>query len=142
MELKDLVPPLELCKQIPEGKFADSALIWSYDGDFWSVQDRNAVMPYIPENTHPAPTLQEILTVLPSTIMEDHQEYELVILDKRTDYHTLDWQIGYKKRIIWGKKFTAHKKYREHDYHLPSAALRLWLSVTSDKSEKSERDNP
>ena len=26
--LKDLVPPLDLCKQIPEGAFADSTLVW------------------------------------------------------------------------------------------------------------------
>lgn len=27
-ELKDIVPPLELCKQIPAGEFEDSALVW------------------------------------------------------------------------------------------------------------------
>ena len=29
--LKSIVPPLELCKQIPEGEFEDSALVWVYD---------------------------------------------------------------------------------------------------------------
>ena len=28
MELKDLVPPLELCKLIPEGEFSESALCY------------------------------------------------------------------------------------------------------------------
>lgn len=29
--LKSIVPPLELCKQIPVGEFEDSALVWVYD---------------------------------------------------------------------------------------------------------------
>ena len=29
--LERIVPPLELCKQIPEGEFEDAALVWVYD---------------------------------------------------------------------------------------------------------------
>ena len=29
--LKSIVPPVELCKQIPAGEFEDSALVWVYD---------------------------------------------------------------------------------------------------------------
>lgn len=29
--LESIVPPLELCKQIPEGCFEDSALVWTFD---------------------------------------------------------------------------------------------------------------
>lgn len=29
--LKSIVPPLELCKQIPVGEFEDTALVWVYD---------------------------------------------------------------------------------------------------------------
>lgn len=29
MELKNLVPPLELCKEIPAGEFEDSAFVWA-----------------------------------------------------------------------------------------------------------------
>ena len=29
--LKNLVPTLELCKQIPAGEFEDAALVWVYD---------------------------------------------------------------------------------------------------------------
>lgn len=29
--LEKIVPPLELCKQIPAGEFEDSALVWVYD---------------------------------------------------------------------------------------------------------------
>jgi hypothetical protein len=32
--LTDLVPPLELCKKIPAGEFADSKLVWRED---WSI---------------------------------------------------------------------------------------------------------
>lgn len=28
--LEQLVPPLELCQQIPDGAFADSALVWMH----------------------------------------------------------------------------------------------------------------
>ena len=28
--LERIVPPLELCKQIPEGEFEDAALVWVY----------------------------------------------------------------------------------------------------------------
>ena len=31
MRLEDLVPPLELCKKIPAGEFADSALVWAWN---------------------------------------------------------------------------------------------------------------
>jgi len=34
-EIEKLVPPLEMCKRIPEGEFADSALIWV---DRWLIE--------------------------------------------------------------------------------------------------------
>lgn len=135
MTLEDLVPPLKLCKQIPEGKFSDSALIWCYDGDFWSIQDRNAVMPYIPEDTHPAPTLQEILNNLPTSI-GDKIKLIPVLLDRRS--FKGDFQIGYARNCSYGG-LTSHQKYREHDLNPATAALRLWLSVQSVQSEKSDK---
>ena len=33
MRIEDLVPPMKLCKLIPKGKFADSALVWCEDED-------------------------------------------------------------------------------------------------------------
>lgn len=30
-KLESIVPPVELCKQIPGGEFEDSALVWVYD---------------------------------------------------------------------------------------------------------------
>lgn len=60
--LESIVPPVELCKQIPEGEFEDSALVW-VDGNTQNpfevfVEPRR----YAIDGTHcPAPTLAEIL---------------------------------------------------------------------------------
>ena len=65
MTLEDLVPPLELCKQIPAGKFQDSALVWMntlewVEGKYKWIQ---IVEPrrYAELIEAPAPTLAEIL---------------------------------------------------------------------------------
>ena len=60
--LENIVPPLELCKKIPEGEFEDSALVW-VDGDLQNPNDI-FVEPrrYAVEGTFiQAPTLEEIL---------------------------------------------------------------------------------
>ena len=58
--LQKLVPPIELCKLIPAGEFADSALIW--------VDEKNGVIPaelvIRKKYDIPAPTLQEIMAEL------------------------------------------------------------------------------
>ena len=59
--LKSIVPPLELCKQIPEGEFEDSAMAWyNFHGVLilrWrdNLENLTGVRPI------PAPTLEEIL---------------------------------------------------------------------------------
>lgn len=63
--LKSIVPPLELCKLIPEGEFEDSALVW-VDGN---TQNPNSVFVeprrYAIDGTHrPAPTLEEVLEAI------------------------------------------------------------------------------
>lgn len=93
MNLKELVPPLELCQQIPAGEFEDSAFIWDKTDTvgFWDGVDKdgNSIGGFgkIPAinwrvrqnfsercrkrmkesgtvlNVYPAPTLQEILAV-------------------------------------------------------------------------------
>ena len=60
--LERIVPPLDLCKKIPEGEFKDSALVW-VDGNTQNP-DEVFVEPrrYAVDGTHrPAPTLDEIL---------------------------------------------------------------------------------
>lgn len=69
--LQDLVPPLDLCKLIPAGEFADSAFVWleveilDENKKEWGVI--NATKPILGCHNpkHPAPTLQEILAALP-----------------------------------------------------------------------------
>lgn len=133
MELEDLVPPLELCKQIPEGKFKDSALVWSsgYIKGNYVISQRGYGCGYIA----PAPTLQEIMNNLPTSI-GDKIKLIPVLLDRRFKG---DFQIGYARNCSYGG-LTSHKKYREHDLNPATAALRLWLSVMSEKSDKSENE--
>lgn len=53
--LESLVPPLELCKQIPAGKFEDSALVW-WGSHVYMRSPGDAVTP--------APTLAESIMEL------------------------------------------------------------------------------
>lgn len=75
MKIENLVPPLELCKLIPAGGFADSVFVWGYSCDKRDttpfVDERDCVefcrrnMTNAPP-MFPAPTLQEIMADLPS----------------------------------------------------------------------------
>ena len=72
--LESLVPPLDLCKKIPEGAFADSALVW------FGHRHTDKTMAVVPRNelgvgcqfflqkgvrvAYPAPTLEEIMAAL------------------------------------------------------------------------------
>lgn len=67
-KLEELVPPLELCKKIPEGHFEDSGLMWElevaanrYHGEWWEVVFR---CNREDEEYYPAPTLAEIMAEL------------------------------------------------------------------------------
>ena len=61
--LEDLVPPLDLCRKIPEGAFADSALVWvimtDTDPEIWE-RSKTKNIPLIWKAV-PAPTWQEIM---------------------------------------------------------------------------------
>lgn len=79
--LERIVPPLELCKQIPEGEFEDSALVWVYDDVVgflcrtsgceqihkkeWQLEHNHprkiAIRRKCGKEIYPAPTLVEIL---------------------------------------------------------------------------------
>ena len=84
MKIEQLVPDLELCKQIPDGEFEDSAFCWRYvwqtgficrksgcqqnAGWVWQVEQCNAGRLYRGrergEQIFPAPTLQEIIEAI------------------------------------------------------------------------------
>lgn len=64
-KLKNLVPPVDMCKRIPAGEFEDSALVWVYGNtqnpDEVFVEPRR----YAIDNTHcPSPTLEEVLDAI------------------------------------------------------------------------------
>lgn len=59
-KLEDLVPPLELCRKIPEGCFENSALVWRWNGNNGAIFERDG----FPQEKYPAPTLLEIMDEL------------------------------------------------------------------------------
>ena len=76
MNLTDIVPPLELCKLIPDGEFSDTALVFACqpdddDGEEINVFTRDMIehletrLGGTPYTLYPAPTLQEILASMP-----------------------------------------------------------------------------
>lgn len=68
MNLENLVPPLELCKQIPAGAFADSALVWEknigLDGTVYEPRINTRKASLVQNIIYPAPTLAEIMLAL------------------------------------------------------------------------------
>lgn len=69
--LETIVPPLELCKKIPAGEFADSALVWRVpncsfplEDEFYEIHQRDKCESWMKDKQIPAPTLQEIMEEL------------------------------------------------------------------------------
>lgn len=108
--LERIVPPLELCKQIPAGEFEDSALVW-IDGNTQNPKDI-FVEPrrYAIDGTFiPAPTLEEMrweLRNLSVTVYEN----TIVALCK------IDPETWISETVV-------------PDEHDADAALRLWFKV-------------
>lgn len=111
MKIENLVPPLDLCKQIPAGKFEDSALVyfWLSPGNKYIVIQRSET-PCIPRSYppcpcgmkyfYPAPTLQEIMSAIPHC-------------------------RAYKKTN--GGFIAVHEKIRVTHMNGATAALKLWF---------------
>ena len=114
-KLKDLVPDLELCKQIPDGCFENTALAWDTDYERWYVAERETVEPAI---AIPAPTLAEILS-------------ELILFGEPCCF----WQGGFYVRDDYGND--------EYDMvNASTAGLKLWLRLNAErhKSDQSDTD--
>lgn len=109
MALEDLVPPLDLCKQIPEGKLADSALVWCSDHDSWYIDAREFCDPY----ALPAPTVQEIL----ADLAKDGLSPKI---------HA----FMHGENLLWN---IASEKYGESAAEI---ALKLWFELVEDKEQK------
>lgn len=62
--LKSIVPPPELCTQIPDGEFRDSALVWCRVRGEAVVCSRDQWVGVDGTTPIPAPTLEEILEAI------------------------------------------------------------------------------
>ena len=62
--LKNIVPPVDICKRIPAGEFVDSALVWVEDEDGIELVMPREVAQYEHDEMIPAPTLEEILEAI------------------------------------------------------------------------------
>ena len=112
--LESLVPPLELCKQIPTGKFEDSALVWRWNGKSGAIFARAGY----PNETYPAPTLAEILIAEPK--IAGIFRYDP---DKKL------------QKVIWVAEYLSEKcgPVWIHDETPATAALKLWLELEGGK---------
>lgn len=139
-KLESIVPPLELCKQIPAGEFEDSALVWDIHGhgkfDKWHVEKRvnrsvrfgdyGIMSP--PHADIPAPTLAEILAKIPAAI-NGVGVLELA-LDDRAENNDGRYVICYNRYGVDGA--LEETTQLESDNNSATAALRLWLRVRQE----------
>ncbi len=107
--LETIVPPLELCKQIPVGEFAESVLVWTPHG-VRSVEEI-ARLPFckgmpVRKMSYPAPTLAEIIAELPEGV-------QIRMRTAKTGKRI--YQVYHYSYVCWTTKPASN-------------ALRLWLS--------------
>lgn len=142
MELEDLVPPMELCKQIPEGKFEGSVFAWALsNGNLDYVEYRDTLQVAIGSRIiAPAPTLQEIIDALPTYIEEHGKRFYLCLFDAR-NMPSATFQIGYARAAHHGLE---PSELREKDANLATAALKLWLEANKpdipDRTDRKEEE--
>lgn len=116
MKLKELVPPLELCKLIPKGEFEDTALVWveveipQENKKEWRIVNRTMPIEFCHNLKYPAPTLQEIMARL-------NQDYI---------------KAGAFIRSYWGCYIIDNygdEIAKTDDNNPATAALKLWLKL-------------
>ena len=121
--LTDLVPSLELCKLIPAGEFADSALVWIDHRDVYPEDNSNPSVVVrsrswaatSKKGVFPAPTLKEIMS-------------ELSLCDEcgYTGWFCLagatDWSIG-------NCECDLHVKNGTENNSPEAAAIKVWLKL-------------
>jgi len=130
MTTENLVPRLEMCKEIPEGCFADSALVWLVS----KTSGKSFVFPrkfHISSEKSvigaPAPTLAEIMEALPRSICADGQKY---YLGQLSDTETCRWKICYGASSFYGLAIL--RGPCAADKNPAIAALRVWLSLNDE----------
>ena len=119
MKLEELVPPFDLCKKIPAGEFKDSAFVYvlyKFAGDAPKMLPReHEVVKIFTDDffIYPAPTLQEIMEVLP-----DNNSWTAWFCQ----YCSGEWSIGNCERDL-------HVKNGTEDSNPATAALKGWLKL-------------
>lgn len=123
MKIEELVPPIDLCKKIPAGEFADSALCWVDKGHACVLPDC-----VIPPEQHPfvelrrytiqgdeipAPTLQDLIIAL-----SDISYYSIKIYEVFNE-----WNV--ECLVEYGERFVS----ADSSYNPATAALKLWLKL-------------
>ena len=125
-KLEDIVPPLELCRRIPAGRFEESALAWGRDvneGEFF-VYPREDIIDIV----SPAPTLAEILAKLPAAI-NGVGVLELA-LDDRAENNAGRYVICYNRYGV--DSALEETTQLESDNNPATAALRVWLRIRQE----------
>lgn len=113
MNPEQLVPPLKLCKQIPRGAFANSALVWWGMCVYPRIHPDGARYgePYRRSGSFPAPTLAEILE-------EIDPSFDANIT---VTYHFGQWKVEHRH-------YPREGVGSDND-NPATAALKLWLEV-------------
>lgn len=114
--LEDLVPPMELCKAAREVIGERTAMVWWYIGNEWVVADRKLTANDNAKYITPAPTLAELLEMLPGNCpwIEKHEMKDPVEYAAHSSRFT-------------GSAHTDHGI--ERDANPATAALRLLMKV-------------
>lgn len=124
MDLKELVPPLDLCQKIPAGEFANSALYWAvqmggtYPDVFPSECGNCDKFRIIAEDNAicPAPTLQEIMIEIDNLGGWCPTAYRL----------QNQWTVDYQEDRVDGMNDVVEQTDTDNP---AAAALKLWLKL-------------
>lgn len=124
MTLENIVPSLEDCKRIPEGAFKESALVYVHFG--FSCQEYGVACR---DNCHhadviiPAPTLAEIMDILPRPTLDGCGCIRKWISLQRNPKNE-EWVITYHNENI-----------TYSDTNPATAALLLWERINNKEGE-------
>ncbi|MBO4304638.1 MAG: hypothetical protein J6A21_08645 [Lentisphaeria bacterium] len=126
---ESLVPPLELCRKIPEGKFTDSCFVRP-DQVYWNPVWIRGTSHYCRMDAcgikmFPAPTLQEILAEI-----DAEGGY-----CPSCRYQANTWQLDYEEDPLDGESTLPVLVNAEDHYNPATAALKLYLELLSVPSE-------
>lgn len=122
-KLKLIVPNPDLCKQIPDNEFMDSALVWYQDHGEDKVCPREQWIGVDGMIPVPAPTLDEIINDLP----DEYEDGFLVIGKNYIEYCSVD---GF---VVDGTNFCSNED------GIADSAIMVWFKVKRIKVKMDER---